>query len=209
MIGVFVLLALLVVFGLFLSGQWQAPEQIKQQIMNLARKKTDSAAAFRAWAETSLGQRPELQAWLLALPEAGLAALAERLETFCADLNLRLAWLLGEEAGMPPELRQTMSAIVADYLDTCRRAVGHQHEFTLFDTYHSLAFDLADARHRDLRRRLFSRLAETGLAEALPTYDLIMASETQRQALAAEAIRAAASRDWRAFGEVLREVSAG
>lgn len=208
MIGVFVLLALLVAFGLFLSGPWQAPERLRQGILHLARKKTDSAAAFRAWAETSPDLRPELQAWLLALPEAGLAALAERLETFCADLNLRLAWLLGEEAGMPPELRKTMTAIVADYLDTCRRAVGHQHEFGLFDTYHALVGNLTDARYRDLRRRLFTRLAEDGLAEPLPTYDLIMASETQRQALAAEAIRAAAAKDWRAFGEVLREVSA-
>jgi len=43
----------------------------------------------------------------------------------------------------------------------------------------------------------------------VPAYELIMASERQRQVLAAKAIREAATKDWDTFAKLLAELLAG
>lgn len=202
-----VVLALLAVV-LLLGAAWEHPEKLKQRVKTLTQKTTDSPAEFRAWAEESLAGRPELKAWLLSLPEEGLAALTQRVAAFCADLDWRLAWLLEKHIEVVPELRQSMETAIADYLDVCRLGLARHGEMALFGLYRQLVAHPSAARHRDLRRRLFTRLTQEGLAEPIPTHDLIMASETQRQELAAAAIQTAAVKDWAAVARILGEIRA-
>lgn len=204
-----VILAFLVVFALLLGGGWEAPERLKQQVMGLVRKKSDPPAQFRAWVETALVETPALQAWLLSLSEDGFKALTQRVVAFCADLNIQLSWLVERHLEVAPDLRKATHTIVVDYLEVCWEAIRHQDEITLFSRYHKLVANPADARYRDIRRRLFTRLAADGLTEPLPSYELIMASEIQRQTLAAKAIREVAAKDWKTFAKIFGEVLEG
>jgi hypothetical protein len=124
---------------------------------------------------------------------------------FCADLNIQLSWLVERHIDAAPPLRQATRTIVVDYLEVCWQAIRHQSGISLFSKYHKLVANPADNRYRDARRALFTRLTALGLAEPLPTYELIMASELQRQTLAADAIRAAAAKDWDAFAKTFAE----
>jgi hypothetical protein len=199
-------LGMLVAFALLLGGYWETPEQIKQQILAFARKQPDPSVKFRAWAASDLGENPPLQAWLASLPEAGFQALTQRVVKFCADLNIQLSWLVERHVDVAPPLRLATKTIVADYLEVCWQAIRHQGDISLFGKYHKLVANPADARYRDLRRQVFTRLTALGLAEPLPTYELIMASELQRQVLAADAIREAAAKDWDAFAKIFAEL---
>ena len=75
----------------------------------------------------------------------------------------------------------------------------------LFATYHKIVANPSDKRYRDARRSLFTRLIAENLAQPLPAYEMIMASETQRQELAVKAIQEAAAKDWTVFTRVLGE----
>jgi hypothetical protein len=204
---VILVLALLAMFALILGGWWEAPPQLKEAVMGLKPHKADPPERFKAWALESLGDHPELQAWLSSLSDEGMRALTQRVSAFCADLNMQLSWLVLGHLDAAPHLRQTAQAIVADYLEICRRAIERQPDIVLFGSFHKVVENVADGRYRDLRRKLFTRLTAEGLAEPLPSYELIMASETQRQAMAAKAIRQAAAKDWREFARVFETVT--
>lgn len=210
---ILIILVLLVAFALFLGGYWETPENLRDKVKNLVdvvrATKTDPPTAFRAWVDASLGDRPELRAWLLSLSDEGFKTLTKRVVAFCADLNIQLSWLVEQHLEVAPELQKAARTIVVDYLEGCCEAIRHQDEIALFRTYHRLVANPADARYSDVRRRLFTRLTSEELAEPLPSYELIMASETQRQALAAKAIRDVAAKDWSAFARILSEVLAG
>ena len=203
------ILAALVTFALLLGGYWEVPERLEEQVRGLLRKKSDPPAQFRAWVETALGENPALQAWLLSLSEDGFKALTQRVAAFCADLNIQLSWLVERHLDVAPDLRKATQTIVVDYLEVCWQAIRHQDQIALFNRYHKLVANPADSRYRDLRRRLFTRLTADGLAEPLPSYELIMASEIQRQALAAKAIREVADKDWKTFAKIFGEVLEG
>ncbi len=199
-------LGLLVAFALLLGGYWEVPEQILQKIIALTGKRPDPHVKFRAWVESDLVEIQPLQAWLLSLHEAGFQALTERVVSFCADLNIQLSWLVERHIDVAPALRQATKTIVVDYLEVCWQAIRHQGDVALFSKYHKLVSNPSDTRYRDVRRKLFTRLTALGLAEPLPTYELIMASELQRQTLAANAIRKAAAKDWDGFARIFNEL---
>jgi hypothetical protein len=207
-LAVVLILGALVVFALALGGYWETPEQLLGQIRAFARSKSEPPAAFRAWIDNDLKENPALRDWLLSLPNEGFAMLTDRVVKFCADLNIRLSWLVQGEIAVAPPLRQAVKTIVVDYLEVCWEALRHQADIGIFDKYHALISHPADARYRDARRALFTRLIAEGLAEPLPTYELIMASELQRQSMAARAIREAAAKDWVRFGQIFAEVLA-
>jgi len=225
------ILGFLAAFVLLLGGWWKAPEQIKQQIGDLpgrllagvraawgwikhratasARKKRALPDGFRAWVASELGEKPALQAWLLSLPEPGFQALTQGTVRYCADLKIELSWLAERHTDVAPPVRGAVSAIVADYLEGCWRAVCHKQAIALFGLYRQLVAEPVDSRHIDLRRQVFNRVTALGLAATVPAYELIMASERQRQALAAKAIREAAAKDWDAFAQMFAELLAG
>ncbi|BBA33889.1 hypothetical protein sS8_1935 [Methylocaldum marinum] len=206
---VLVILVFLVVFALLLGGYWEAPEGLRERVKELLGKKNDDpAATFRIWVDASLNDKPELRAWLLSLSEEGFKVLTRRMMAFCADLNIQLSWLVEQHIDVAPELHKAARTIVVDYLEGCCEAMRHQDGIALFNHYHKLVANPHDASYRDFRSRLFTRLISEGLAESLPPYELIMASETQRQALAAKAIRSVAAKDWNVFVPILSEVLA-
>ena len=212
-LAVALVLGMLVGFALLLGGYWEAPAQLKEQILALGRSKPQPAATFRAWVESDLGGEADLQAWLLSLSEEGFAVLTQRVVKFLADLNIQLSWLVDRHVDAAPPLKQAVRAVAVDYLRVCQEAIRHQESIGLFGKYHKLVTQLADVRYREPRRSLFTKLVAAGLAEPLPAYELIMASETQRQALAAKAIQEAAAKDWGAFAPLLQatlaELAAG
>lgn len=203
------ILVFLVVFALLLGGYWEAPEALREKVKGWVGKNNDDpAAAFRVWVDASLTDKPDLRAWLLSLSEEGFKVLTKRMMAFCADLNIQLSWLVQQHIEVAPELHKAARTIVVDYLEGCCEAMRHQDEIALFRHYHKAVTNPHDARYRDFRSRLFTRLISEGLAESLPPYELIMASETQRQALAAKAIRSVAAKDWNVFVPILSEVLA-
>ncbi len=194
------LLALLVLFGLWSTSHWLDPGRIGQKLAERVPGRTRrDGVALRTWAETALESHPALQTWLLGLPETGLVALIERLEAFCLDLNLQPRWLWNPETLPTPHLRDVVTGVVTEYLEACHQAMIHQDQLTLCGLYLEWVENVTDARHHELRRHLFSLLVEADLAEPMPSYDLIVASETQRQEWAAQAIRTAALKDWPQF----------
>jgi hypothetical protein len=223
-------LGLLVALAL-LPGWWKSPEQTKQQIGELpggllavirracgwvkhratasARKQRALSEGFRAWVAAELGEKAALQAWLLSLPEPGFRALTKGTVRYCADLKIELSWLAERHTDVAPPVRDATSAIVADYLEGCWRAVCHRKAIALFGIYRQLVAEPTDPRHIDLRRQAFNRMTALGLATPVPAYELIMASERQRQSLAAKAIREAAAKDWNAFAQAFAELLAG
>ncbi|MDD5033376.1 MAG: hypothetical protein PHE55_01345 [Methylococcaceae bacterium] len=203
------ILIMLVVFALLLAGYWETPEQIKEQVMALVRRKSDPPTAFRNWVESSLGDNPQLQTWLLSLSDEGFSALTQRVVAFCADLNIQLSWLAERHLEVAPELHKAVKTIVVDYLEVCCEAIRHQDQIALFSKYHKLVTNPTDARYRDIRRSLYIHLAAEGLAEPFPSYEMIMASETQRQTMAANAIRNVAAKDWTALARIFGEILAG
>ncbi len=224
-------LGFLLAFALLLAGYWAAPEQIKQhflafarrrlegfwltmaqtkqRIIAFARKKPAPHVTFRAWVESDLGGHPDLQAWLLSLSDSGLKALNGRLEKYTADLKIELSWLTEHHIDVAPAVREAAKTVVAAYLDGCRCAFRQRTEIALFSQYHQLVADPADSRHIELRRKLFNRLTALGLIRPLPANELIMASELERQTLAANAIREAAAKDWDTFAKLFIELLAG
>ena len=218
-------------FALLLGVYWKAPELLKQQILALPgalwaacrmalkgikqtvlapfRKRHALPAKFRDWVACDLGDHPVLQAWLLSLPEPGFLALTQGTVRYCVDLKIELSWLAERHVDVAPAVQQAVKAIVVDYLQGCWQAVCHKDGISLFGIYHQLTTNLAETRQIDLRRRLFTRLAASGLSAPVPAYELIMATERQRQALAAEAIREAATKDWDTFAKLLAELLTG
>ncbi len=205
--GFLVVLALLVMYALILGGYYETPGQILEAAKAITLKKADVSLEFRDWVDTDLQESPELRKWVLGLPDEGFAALTQRLAAFCADMNIQLEWLTGRDIDVAPAARQAANAVVVDYLKLCRKALSHQNDVALFATYHKIVVNPSDARYRDARRRLFTRLIAENLAQPLPAYEMIMASETQRQELAVKAIREAAAKDWTVFTRALGEAS--
>jgi len=200
-----VVLALLVMYALILGGYYETPGQIIEAAKAITLKKADVSLEFRAWVDTNLQGNPELRTWVLGLPDEGFAALTQRLAAFCADMNIQLEWLTGRHIDVAPAARLAANTVVVDYLNLCRQTLIHQKDVALFATYHKIVANPSDARHRDIRRRLFTRLIAENLAQPLPAYEMIMASETQRQELAVKSIREAAAKDWTVFTRVMGE----
>lgn len=205
MTGFLVVLALLVMYALILGGYYETPGQILEAAKAITLKKPDVALEFRGWVDTDLQENPELRKWVLGLPDEGFAALTQRLAAFCADMNIQLEWLTGRHMDVAPAARQAANTVVVDYLKLCRKALIRQNDVAFFATYHKIVANPSDARYRDARRRLFTRLIAENLAQPLPAYEMIMASETQRQELAVKAIREAAAKDWTVFTQVMGE----
>jgi hypothetical protein len=193
--------------GLVNSLTSQMAEGVQQLRNSLDRKQEPQAVqAFAQWAATSLGHEPALQAWIAALPAPALQALVDQVATFCAEMNLNLAWLVEGRLGEEPVLQQAAHEIVVAYCSACWKAVAAQPEVQLFDTYQRLLQDPTNRRHRALSQQLYAQLIEQGLAAAPPPSDLVLASESQRQSYAIEAIQQAAQQNPQAFKATLKAV---
>ncbi|MGI9211886.1 MAG: hypothetical protein ACR2HF_05390 [Methylococcaceae bacterium] len=209
---VLILFAVFCVFFLIFAGLWWwsdyarvIPGQIKEKVQTIVPKTVDYLPAFKLWIENNLEDEPELKAWLLGLSDDGLGALTVRVAAFAADLNIQMEWLLGNAMDIAPGLKATCQSIIVNYLDVCRFGIAEQGDITIFDTYNKLITLNGDARFLNLRNAVFARLIREGLVDAIPAYDMIMASELQRQEMASAAIRLHAASNWDGFVKILAE----
>ncbi|MEN8220125.1 MAG: hypothetical protein ABFS56_28000 [Pseudomonadota bacterium] len=90
------------------------------------KKKTSMASLLKAWVENTLTDKPELQTWLLSLSPEGLEVLTDKVEVFCTDMGMDLAWLLAPDAEVTPDLTQKTEELVIDYCNLCLKALQNQ-----------------------------------------------------------------------------------
>jgi hypothetical protein len=207
-----ILIAIFAVFFLVFAGLWwwddyasHLSSQIRQKVQTITPKTVDHAPAFKQWIEQNLDEEPELKTWVTSLSDDGLGALTLRVAGFVTDLNIRMEWLSGDTLDISPPLKATCKSVIINYLKVCRQGILEQADITVFDTYNKLVTLTADSRFLELRRLVFARLTREGLVEAIPAYEMIMASELQRQEMASVAIREYANRHWDDFVLILAE----
>ena len=181
---------------------------IKLRFTTVLNQKKSRALQFRVWVNRELVNIPELQAWVMELPDPALQALTEGALRYCATLNIQLSWLFTPDLEAAPAVRETIKAILVDFLAGCLHAVKQKEDIALFSVYQQLISPDQYKRRIDLRRSVFKKVTELGLADPIPPHELIMSSELQRQALAASALRNAASKDWPSFAQALSNVLA-
>lgn len=182
--------------------------RFKLAFTKLFGQKKSRALQFRAWVDGKLAGSADLHDWVMGLPDPALLALTDGAVRYCANLNIDLAWLFGRDIDVAPAVRETVRMIISEYLEGCFKAVHHKEAIALFAVYHQLTTPDQYGRQIDLRRSVFKTVTSLGLAEPIPAHELIMSSELQRQALAASALRDAASKDWDAFAQALSNVLA-
>lgn len=207
-----ILIAIFCVFFVVFAGLWwwddsakNIASQIREKVQTITPKTIDYSPAFRRWIEENLANEPELKTWLTSLSEEGFGALTLRVAGFTTDLNIRMEWMTENAVDISPRLKSTCKSVVVNYLKVCRQGILEQADITVFDTYNKLVTLNADSRFLELRRLVFARLTREGLVEAIPAYEMIMASELQRQEMASVAIKEYASSHWNDFVLILTE----
>lgn len=128
-----VLIIFFVLFLLVSIVVWtmnQSKEKLQQAWSGIAAPFTsqtkDWATPMKAWAETSLANERQLQAWLLALPSDGLQALGEKIAEFCMEMNIDLDWLVNPATEIDPAAKQAAEEMLVDYCKICLKAVQNQ-----------------------------------------------------------------------------------
>ena len=182
--------------------------RLKVAFTKLFGQKKATALQFRAWVDTRLTNSLELHDWVMQLPDSALVALTDGAVRYCANLNIDLTWLFTRDIEVSPAVSEAVQLIISEYLEGCFKAVRHKDSIALFAVYHQLISADQYGRQIDLRRSVFKKVTTLGLAEPIPAHELIMSSELQRQALAASALRDAASKDWDSFAQALSTVLA-
>ena len=163
----------------------------------------EMAKAFRAWVMRDLAKERDLQSWLLALPEPGVALLTNHLADFCKELNFDLKWLLDQQAAIVPELKAGMQAAIIDYCRACRHAIPVQKQARLFADYQQLCQNPPGKDAKALSHALYANLTTHGLV-APSTADLSNATAEERQQQVRQAIQQSAATDWARFAPVLQ-----
>ncbi|MEM7125881.1 MAG: hypothetical protein AAF702_06120 [Chloroflexota bacterium] len=159
---------------------------------------------FRSWAVNGLKDDPELQEWLLALPEEGFGLLTWHIASFCKEMNFELAWLFDEQASLAPELKATIRSVVIDYCQACQRSVKVQEQAHIFAQYHQLVENPNGREQKALGYKLHENLASLGLADLSNNVDLGKANERERYEHILGRIHQAAADDWSQFAQVLQ-----
>ncbi len=162
----------------------------------------ETVKRFRDWATRDLDKEPDLQSWLVTLPEPGVALLIQHLVSFCQELNFELAWLLEDQVTIAPELRNAVRGAVIDYCRACRTAVPVQKQAKLFIQYQQLLKNPDNKAQQALSRTLYANLTSQGLAPT-PDATFIVATEAERQQQALQVIQQTATQNWPKFAQVL------
>lgn len=139
-------------------------------------------------------QQMALTTWFKELDEAAFKTLFARTQRFCNDANLKLRWLLSDEANPDPVLTEGVAASVVAYLIAYWEAHELQDRVATFQRYEAWRRQPTNRRNRTLTQGLFSRLSTRGEVQALPA-DLALASQKQRLNYMVTALQQVAERD--------------
>lgn len=124
------IVALAVIIGLAIRPVNRSKEKLQAVWPEITASRhsprKDLVTPFKAWAETALGQEPQLQAWLTTLPDEGLQALVKKLAEFCVEMDMELEWLFTPEPSVTPEAKVVVGQVAIDYCKICLNAVQRQ-----------------------------------------------------------------------------------
>lgn len=171
----------------------------------LPGKKQELAKQFQEWSTEALVEQKALKEWLAAFSAEEAQSFTNQLASFCADLNLDLAWLVQKKLDKDPQIEQVAKQVVIDYCQACYQAAQAQEDFKAFDTFQAMVQN--PKGHRALSQKLFTQLVNQKLAKPV-TADLFLAPEDKRQEHMTEAISQAADKDRQKFITILKEVLA-
>ncbi len=162
------------------------------------------ATQFREWVRNDLSKEKDVQSWLLALPEPGIALLTKHIAAFCQEMNFDLNWLIAPQGTVAPELKTTMQGVIVDYCRACQKAIPAQKAAKLFTTYQQLLQNATGKEEQALGRTLYANLVTQGLAPTPAPAELLNATEKERQQQAFAVIQQVAAKDWAQFATVLQ-----
>ena len=182
-------------------AQWVA--QLRALVQPRPQQSEKMATLFHEWVARELNRDRDLQSWLLALPQPGIALLTEHIAAFCHEMNFDLNWLLTEQVKVAPELKQAMQAVIIDYCRACQKAVPAQQQANLFSIYQRLLQNPNGREERAWGRTLYAALVAKGLVLA-PKADSPTMTEQSRQEQICTAIQQVAAKDWAQFARMLQ-----
>lgn len=199
-----------IAFRHWLTDIWQKTQVALQDIQNsgqtLLQPRSDLSAPMRDWVEKHLNHEPELQKWLLALPEKGWQALVEHLGMFCEQLNFDVEWLVNGDLNASPTLAQKGEEIAIHYFKACWLAVQAQSEMNLFRTYLNTLTQLSREEYRIISQQLLARLSQQKLTDPINP-EMVLAGDDERRTYVANTLRQAAQKDAVTFNEIFEEVT--
>ena len=162
------------------------------------------APQFRAWAESALGNEPQLQAWLLTLSPEQMQALVEHVAAYCEQLKVKLTWLTEQQIEVPLALKSTAQEIVVGYCTGIWKATQIKTKLHLFTDYQQFTQPTTEQPQQTLQRELLARLAGQELVAIQPLAATLTGTQAEQQAKVVQAIQQAATKDWERFAAVFQ-----
>jgi hypothetical protein len=175
----------------------QLASQFKQWV-------ADAALPKRAALSSSLPAATEsFAAWLSGLSAQELGQFTEKVARYCASVDFDIGWLTDTQVNNDPELKQAVEDAALLYSLGTWRASSVQNQVQVFLAYR--AWIAAPHKHKVFGQELYKVMLERVLV-TVPS-ELYLASEQERQAQAATAIRQVAAESPAAFRLALRQLA--
>lgn len=144
----------------------------------------------------------DLKAWFGELSDKEIKMLVNQLGLHCAELDMELEWLFGEEA-FNQELRNALQETVLAYLTSRMTAARAAEDAQAFKAYQ--AFDAKPKKHQAFASLLYTKLVDDGVL-SVSTTDLLQTSSKKRTQYVVESIRQSATNKPAAFHQALKAV---
>jgi hypothetical protein len=186
--------------------------QVNEQFQGIrdrfsGKKQVNLAQKFRVWVTEQLGQRQDLQQWLLALSDEAFEILSSQLAIFCDELNIDLVWLVEKRLDRRPLLKAKVEQVVITYCSSCWQAVQIQKELQSFKILDTILTNPTDKQQQSVSQKLYIEFINQGLVPK-PEPDMHFASETERWKHVGEAIQEVATKDSAKFDAVFNQIMA-
>ncbi len=165
------------------------------------------APQMQQWLTQAFPEQPEIQPWLATLSEPQIHYLADQVVIFCLNLNIDPAWLVNHQLDLDSELKQAITLLVKNYVQTLWQAAQLQPDLQRLHIWQAFEENPYGKQPQVFAQKLLTKLVEKEISPALST-NLILATEPERQIYCVQAIRQAAEKYPEAFQLALREVVA-
>jgi hypothetical protein len=157
---------------------------------------------FQSWIQGSDEASSDLKAWSGDLSDKEVKMLVNQLLQHCAELDMELEWLFGEEA-FNEQLRSALQGTALAYLTSRMTAARAAEDAQAFRAYQ--AFDTKPKKHQEFASQLYTKLVDDGLL-SVSTTDLLQRSSKKRTQYVVESIRQSATDKPAAFHQALKAV---
>lgn len=157
---------------------------------------------FQSWIQASDEANSDLKAWSGELSDKEVKMLVNQLGQHCAELDMELEWLFGEEA-FNQQLRSALQGTALAYLTSRMTAARAAEDAQAFRAYQ--AFDTKPKKHQEFASQLYTKLVDDGVL-SVSTTDLLQTSSKKRTQYVVESIRQSATDKPAAFHQALKAV---